>query len=108
MDVTEIERQIGHFRGAGNVIWEMDLPLTEAMQNQLVKGYLTRVREDGALYEEPVPEGEDPAVSEVEKPPAANASKSHWIGYAHRVHDVSIDDAEAMTKNDLIELYGAA
>lgn len=99
--------ETGYFRGAGNVIWAMDLPLTENMQDQLVKGYLTRVNEDGSLYEEPAPEGEPAAEPEAEKPPAANASKAHWVGYAHRVHGVPIDDAEALTKNDLMELYGS-
>jgi hypothetical protein len=98
----------GHFKGAGNVIWELALPLNEVMQEQLTKGYLRRVNEDGSPYAEPAEgrEGEQ-RPEQVEAPPAANASKAHWVGYAHRVHDVSIDDAEAMTKNDLMELYGS-
>lgn len=97
----------GHFKGAGNVIWELALPLNEVMQEQFTKGYLRRVNADGSPYAEPAeePEGEQP--EQAESPPAANASKAHWVGYAHRVHDVSIDDAEAMTKNDLMELYGS-
>ncbi|MCC5574480.1 hypothetical protein IMZ11_02340 [Microtetraspora sp. AC03309] len=96
------DRETGFFRGAGGVIWEMDLPLPEVMADQLTKGYLTRVAEDGSPYVESVAE-EEPGV---ELPPAANASKAHWIGYAVRVHNVRPDDAEAMTKNDLIEKYG--
>lgn len=99
--------ETGYFRGAGNVIWAMDLPLTENMQDQLVKGHLTRVNEDGSLYEEPAPEGEEPVEPEVERPPAANATKAQWVGYAVRVHGLSTDDAEALTKNDLMELYGS-
>lgn len=99
----------GFFRGAGGVIWEMGLPLREDMREQLTKGYLSRVNEDGSPYVEPTdPAAEGAAKAEVEKPPASNAPKSEWIGYAHRMHGVSIDDAEAMTKHDLIEKYGAA
>ncbi|GAA3416206.1 hypothetical protein GCM10018952_44560 [Streptosporangium vulgare] len=88
----------GFFRGAGGSVWEMDLPLGASMQEQLTKGYLARVNEDGSPFtEEP----------EVEQPPAPNASKGTWVGYAHRVHGASIDDAEAMTKTDLVERYGA-
>lgn len=98
------DREPGWFRGSGGVIWRMDLPLPEHMAEQVVKGYLTRVNEDGSTFVAPAPE--DESSSEVEKPPSANASKGHWVGYAHRVHKVSIDDAEAMTKTDLMEKYG--
>lgn len=94
------DRETGFFRGSGGSVWQMDLPLSENMRDQLTKGYLTRVTEDGSPYVEPADDAEP------EQPPAANANKAAWIGYAHRVHDVPIDDAEAMTKTDLIELYG--
>lgn len=91
----------GSFRGAGGVIWEMRLPLSGDMAEQLTKGYLSRVTEDGSPYTD------GPSDGEPEQPPAANASKAMWVGYAHRVHGLSIDDAEALTKNDLMELYGS-
>ena len=98
----------GFFRGAGGAIWEMRLPLSGDMAEQLVKGYLIRVNEDGSSHAPPAdPASEGAAVGDVEKPPASNASKAMWVGYVHRAHDVSIDDAEAMTKNDLVELYGS-
>ncbi|MEU7831384.1 hypothetical protein [Nonomuraea sp. NPDC049129] len=93
----------GYFRGAGGVVWEMKLPLSGDMAEQLIKGYLTRVNADGTDYVQPDAEGS----TEPEQPPAANASKAMWVGYAHRVHGVRIDDAEALTKNDLMELYGS-
>ena len=92
----------GYFRGAGGVIWEMRLPLSGDMADQLTKGYLSRVNEDGTPY---VPAGA--ASPEPEGPPGANASKAQWVGFAHRVHGISIDEAEALTKNDLMELHGA-
>lgn len=94
------DRETGWFRGAGGVVWQMDLPLPENMADQLTKGYLTRVNDDGSPYVEQ-------AGGESEQPPAANASKAVWVGYAHRVHGVAIDEAEALTKHDLMELYGS-
>ncbi|MFC4006636.1 hypothetical protein ACFOY2_05350 [Nonomuraea purpurea] len=94
------DRETGWFRGAGGIVWQMDLPLPEVMADQLTKGYLTRVNQDGSPYAEK-------SADEPEQPPAANASKAIWVGYAHRVHGVPIDDAEALTKHDLMELYGS-
>lgn len=99
------DRETGWFRGAGGVTWEMNLPLAEGMADQLTKGYLTRVNADGSPYAEPAAAGEPPA-GEPEQPPAVNAPKANWIGYAVRVHQVRPDDAEAMTKHDLIEKFG--
>jgi hypothetical protein len=79
----------------------MRLPLSEDMAEQLTKGYLTRVSHRTTMA---APMWS--SLPSLEQPPAANASKAHWIGYAVRVHGVKPDDAEAMTKNDLIEKYG--
>lgn len=40
------------------------------------------------------------------EPPAVSALKAEWVGYATRVHGADPDEAEAMTKTDLIEKYG--
>jgi hypothetical protein len=37
--------------------------------------------------------------------PGVNAPKNEWVGYAVS-QGVSINDADAMTKNDLIEKFG--
>jgi hypothetical protein len=95
------DRETAHFRGEAGLVIAMDLPLPEVMAEKVVKGYLTRVNADGSPYVEAT--GAKP---EAEQPPAANASKAYWVGYAHRVHGVPIDDAEALTKHDLMELYG--
>lgn len=96
------------FRGEGGVVWPMTLPLPAVMEQKVVRGQLTRVNEDGSPYVEPSTGADHEPDDEQteEKPPAANASKAHWIGYAHRVHGIPIDEAEALTKNDLMELYG--
>lgn len=41
-----------------------------------------------------------------DEPPAPSAVKAEWVGYAVRVHDADPDEAEALTKTDLIEKYG--
>lgn len=92
--------------GAGHVI-KMDLPLHEAVADQLKKGHLRRVVADGTPYVGPAGGDNPPAAP---KPPAQSASKAEWVGYAVRHPDesrrMSPDDAEALTKADLIERFG--
>lgn len=93
------QKETGHFRGAGGAVFEMDLPLAEPYQYQANRGQLVRVNPDGSPYT-----GEQP---EEKKMPAVNASKPEWVGWAiHVDNKLSVDDADAMTKNDLIEKYG--
>lgn len=94
--------EVAYFRGEGGGIWKMDLPLPEQMAAQLTKGHLTRVNPDGSPYTPPASGGERPSVD----PPSPSALKAEWVGYAVRVHGLAPDDAEAMTKADLIERYG--
>ena len=87
----------GFFKGEGGTIWEMDLPLPEVMQEKVVKQYLKRVNEDGTPYVED-------AEQEPQRP-ATSAKKAEWVGWA--VHNgMDPDDADAMTKDDLIEKFG--
>lgn len=101
------EAESGFFRGAGGGIFELPLPLSENFQSQLTRGQLTRVSADGSQYEEPADDDAEPAEPAEPAAPAKSAVKDEWIGYARSVDpDLSIDDADAMTKNDLIEKYG--
>jgi hypothetical protein len=94
--------ETGWFRGEGGVIYEMDLPLREVMQEKVTKGYLVRVAgPDGGQY---VASDETGEPADPDRRPAQNAAKAEWVGYAVRVHGLTPDDAEAMTKADLIEL----
>lgn len=99
------------YRGEGGVVWQMDLPLSDNMREKVTKGYLTRVaNEAGDPYVEPAApdSGETPpppGPPAVARPPQS-ASKAEWVGYAVRAHGVLPDDAEAMTKQDLIDRYG--
>ena len=96
-------QETAHYLGEGGVIWEMALPLPEVMQDKVTKGYLRRVNPDGSPYVEPV-EGDGPPPEP--KPPAPSAVKAEWVGYAVTVHGVSPDEAEAMTRQDLVEKFG--
>lgn len=79
--------------GEGAVI-EMALPLHEAIADRLTKGYIRRVHPDGTPWT-----GENP----VERP-ALVARKADWVGYAV-AQGMDPDDAEALTKQDLIDKY---
>lgn len=95
------ETETGFFRGSGGAVFEFALPLTDVQQYQLDRGELVRVNADGSAYT-------DAAVDESPKRPADSASKTAWVGYARAVDpELSVDDADAMTKNDLIEKYGS-
>lgn len=87
-----------HVLGEGGVVSVMDLPLPEAIQDRMTKGYLKRVNADGSPYVE----------TDVVEPsaPSKTAPKDEWIGWAVK-NGMSPDDAEALTKADLIEKFGA-
>lgn len=91
-------------RGEGGAIFKMAPPLHETIEKRLLKGHLTRVANaDG----DPYVEGSDDAPALPTERPALNASKATWVGWA--VHEgMKPDDAEALTKTDLIEKFGAA
>ncbi|HEY5834985.1 hypothetical protein [Streptomyces sp.] len=108
-----------YLRGEGGGIHAMDLPLPEPIQERLTKGMLQRVNEDGTPYAGPqessAPEQEEtpPLVPEpgqqVPGPPltqpAKAASKADWVGWAV-VCGADSEEADGMTKADLIEKYG--
>jgi hypothetical protein len=79
--------------GDGAVI-ELSLPLHEAIADRLHKGYIRRVNPDGSDWTEAEP---------VERP-ALTARKADWVGYAV-AQGMNPDDAEALTRQDLIDKY---
>lgn len=98
-----------HYRGEGGVVWAFDLPLPEPIQEKVTKGYLRRVNADGSPWTEPVTESDDnggEGGGGGEQRPAQNAQKADWVGYAVRAHGADPDEADGMTKQDLIEKYG--
>lgn len=92
-----------HVRGEGGSIFELALPLHEGIADRLAKGAIVRVNADGSPYTEAA----DPEVpAPPTEAPAVGAPKATWVAWAVACGAV-LDDAEAATKNDLIELYGA-
>lgn len=92
-----------YFRGAGGIVWELDLPLNENMQRQITRGELVRVADaDGSPWEDqPLM---DLSTGELRRP-GRNAPKTEWVGYAVS-QGLGVDEADALTKNDLIERFG--
>lgn len=87
-------------RGSGGAEFTFDLPLPQAIQDQLGKGELVVV-EDKAV----------PAVSQVPQPeyparPKNGAPKSAWVAYAVS-KGATVEEAEGATKDQLVEVYGA-
>lgn len=84
-----------HILGEGGNIFEMSLPLSEPIADRLHKGYLKVVKPDGT-----------PVVEKTERrKPYANEPKKDWVAWA--VHNgMDPDDADAATKQDLIEAFG--
>jgi len=92
-------------RGEGGSVFKLDLPLHEDIETRLIKGYLTRVANAEG---DPYVEGEtDPNIVTLPtERPALNAKKLEWVGWAV-AQGMDADDAEALTKDDLIERFGA-
>lgn len=103
--------------GEGGAVIKMGLPLHETITDRLLKGYLTRVANaKGDPYVAPEPDatgaGQEPAVAGLPtERPAITDSKPEWVGWAvaestRLGEPITPDDAEALTKTDLIERYG--
>jgi hypothetical protein len=92
------------FRSESGQQIHMDLPLPEHMQAQVTRGTLVRINSDGTPYTgEAADASEGAAVTER---PAVSAPKAAWVGWA--VHNgADADQAEVMTKHDLVETFGA-
>lgn len=104
-----------YLRGEGGGIHAMDLPLPEPIEERVRKGMLQRVNEDGSPYvepaaEEPTDAGKvpDPGTQVPGLPltePTKSATKADWVGWAV-VKGATPEEADGMTKPDLIEKYG--
>lgn len=99
--MDEEARELAHFKSESGQIIGMDLPLDDHMQDKVTKGYLHRVNEDGTPFVDHS-EGSD-LTNGVPPRPAVNAAKAEWVGHAVNVLGLEPDEAEAMTKQDLID-----
>lgn len=99
----------------GGTVLMHTLPLGEYIERQWTDGLLTRVNEDGSLYEgDPFDvtdvggaeaATEEAGGSEVAEPvrPSQNAPKADWVAYATALGVADEETAKGMTKADLIE-----
>jgi len=90
--------------GEGGGVFELSLPLHETIADKLAKGHVRRVQPDGTPYVEGDRPDGMPGLPESR--PAINAVKAEWVGWAV-VQGLTPDEAEALTKTDLIERFGA-
>ena len=93
-----------HILGEGGGVFELSLPLHETIADKFAKGHVRRVQPDGTPYVEG--DRPDGVPSLPESRPAINAVKAEWVGWAV-VQGLTPDEAEALTKTDLIERFGA-
>jgi hypothetical protein len=83
-------------RGEGGTVHEHDMPLSPPIASRLARGYLRQVN----------PDGTDIVAAPPAQPPAARAPKADWVAWAVKAHGVDPDQADAMTRTDLIDRYG--
>lgn len=93
-----------YIKGENGVVVAHDLPLGEGIADRLTKGHLRRVNPDGTDWS-PSEVADDVTGAPVTTKPATSALKPEWVGWAV-TQGATPDDAEAMTKADLIEKYG--
>lgn len=91
-----------HVRGEGGSVFRLALPLHESIADRLARGHLARVNEDGSEWSG---DAEPSVPTPPTERPAQAASKAEWVGWAV-AQGARPDDAEAMTKADLIDKYG--
>lgn len=89
-----------YIRGEGGTVFKMDLPLPEGLQERMDKGYIQQVNEDGSTYT-----GDDAIAPPPTEAPKESARKPEWVAWAVAT-GMDPDDAEALTKQDLIERTG--
>lgn len=101
------DEEIVHIRGEGGAVFAMALPLQRDIAKRLARGHLRQVNPDGTPL---AGSGavDEPAAPAAAERPAQSASKADWVSYAVRSLQLSPEDAEAYTKQDLIDLADEA
>lgn len=99
--------ELVYLRGEGGVVRKHKLPLPEGIADRLAKGYIKRVNEDGSAWKADGGADHDPGRGvSAPKRPAVNDTKAAWVAWAVSENpSLSPDDADAMTKADLVERY---
>ena len=101
------EPEVAYFRTESGLVLDLHLPLPEVMQHKVTRGQLVRVNADGSTYgaSDDVEASADTGAPAATRRPAVNAPKNDWVGHAVS-QGMSVDDADAMTKADLIDKFG--
>lgn len=99
------EQETIHVRGEGGAVLRLGLPLHETIAERMERGHIVRCNPDGTVPWVPVEDAPE-APGLPTQMPATGATKPEWVGWAVANGAVP-DDAEAMTKTDLIERYGS-
>jgi len=91
-----------HILGEGGTIFALaPNAVTEPIADRLRRGYLKRVNADGTPFKE----------KSARVAPKTTDPKADWVGWAVHVSQttdtpITPDDADALTKQDLIEMFG--
>jgi len=93
-----------HVLGEGGGVIRLALPLQSDIAKRIERGHLRRVNPDGSPIEEHLRPTDDGPQLPTERP-ALNAPRAQWVGYAV-FKGMKPDDAEALTRTDLIDRYG--
>jgi hypothetical protein len=109
-----------HLVAEGGAVIGFTLPLSEHVEKQWRAGELVRVHEDGSEWDEDQDDPaalaavDEPASEEPAEPdgdadgvpvrPRDSAHRRHWIAYAVALGACSQDEADGMTRAQLVEL----
>jgi hypothetical protein len=94
-----------HVKGEGGTVIKMDLPLPSHIAQRLISGQIQRVNSDGSPHTVVPGAPSGPVAGPPLTQPAKTAVKDQWVGWAV-VSGADPEEANGMTKNDLIEKYG--
>lgn len=100
--MPEPEQETVHILGEGGTIFELGLPLHEAIAERLASGRIRRVNPDGSPFDGPADAAVPSPPTEAPKPSAA---KDKWVAWAI-ASGADPEEAAAATKQDLIDAYG--
>lgn len=101
--MAEDEIETVHIRGEGGTVFELGLPLHEAIHERMAKGLIRRVNPDGSPHQG---EPDEQVPAPPTQAPKAAAAKADWVAWAI-VCGLDPEEAALATKQDLIDRYGA-
>lgn len=98
-----------YLQGEGGAIFTWDrakLAKHPPIQQRIEKGHIRLVNADGSRLGSQAADQESASVDGAPARPGERAVKAEWVTYAVNTLGMDPDDAEAATKQDLIDLAG--